>query len=92
VGASVGDLVSISHKPGAVLKNITIFLVIPAIGLVLGLVTGASLNQRYVIGGAHIGLIAGAGLLLGILCSFLVYKRLSADIQPIISHVLKRGP
>jgi YHS domain-containing protein/positive regulator of sigma E activity len=91
VGASVGDLVSISHKPGALLKSITIFLVIPAVGLITGLVISAILNQRYAVGPNITVLLAATGLLVGTAISVLSYKRVSADIQPFISHVIRTG-
>jgi len=91
VGASVGDLVSISHKPGALLKSITIFLVIPAVGFITGLVISAILNQRYAVGPNITVLLAATGLLVGIAISVLSYKRVSADIVPFISHVIRTG-
>ncbi len=91
VGASVGDLVSISHKPGALLKSITIFLVIPVMGLITGLVIGAILNQRNTAGVSAPAIFAAAGLLVGIAISVLAYRRVSADIQPFISQVIRTG-
>jgi YHS domain-containing protein len=91
LGASVGDLVSISHKPGALLKSIAIFLVIPAVGLITGLIISAVLNQRYTVGLSAAAIPAVAGLLLGIAISMLVYRRVSADIQPFISHIIRSG-
>lgn len=91
VGASVGDLVSISHKPGALLKSITIFLVIPTLGLITGLIIAAVLHQRYTAGLNVTALLAGAGLLVGVVISVLTYRRVSTDIQPFISHVIRTG-
>ena len=91
LGASVGDLVSISHKPGALLKSIAIFLLIPAVGLTVGLIIGAILNQRYVVGLSATAIPAVSGLLLGIAISVLVYRRVSGDIQPFISHIIRSG-
>ena len=91
LGASVGDLVSISHKPGALLKSITIFLVIPAVGLITGLIISAVLNQRYTVGLSAAAIPAVAGLLLGMAISMLVYRRVSAHIQPFISHIIRSG-
>jgi YHS domain-containing protein len=91
LGASVGDLVSISHKPGALLKSITIFLVIPVVGLITGLVFSAILNQKYTVAPGTIAIFAGAGLLIGIAISVLAYRRVSADIQPFISHIIRTG-
>ena len=91
VGASVGDLVSISHKPGALLKSITIFLVIPVMGLITGLVISAILNQRNTGGVSVTAILAAAGLLVGIAISVLTYRRVSADIQPFISQVIRTG-
>jgi YHS domain-containing protein len=90
-GASVGDLVSISHKPGALLKSITIFLVIPALGLIAGLLISALLIQRYTVGLSATAIPAVAGLLMGIAISVLTYRRVSADIQPFISHIIRTG-
>ena len=91
LGASVGDLVSISHKPGALPKSIAIFLVIPLAGLIAGLVISAVLNQRYTVGLSATAIPAVAGLLLGIAVSSLAYRRVSADIQPFISHIIRTG-
>jgi YHS domain-containing protein/positive regulator of sigma E activity len=90
-GASLGDLVSISHKPGALLKSITIFLVIPGLGLIAGLVISALLIQRYTVGLSAAAIPAVAGFLMGIAISVLVYRRVSADIQPFISHIIRTG-
>jgi YHS domain-containing protein/positive regulator of sigma E activity len=90
-GASVGDLVSISHKPGALLKSITIFLVIPMLGLIAGLVISAVLNQRYTVSLSLTAIPAVVGLLVGIAISVLAYRRVSVDIQPFISHVIRTG-
>ena len=91
LGASVGDLVSISHKPGALLKSITIFLVIPVLGLIAGLVISAILNQRYTVSLSLMVIPAVVGLLAGIGISVLAYRRVSADIQPFISHIIRTG-
>jgi YHS domain-containing protein len=91
LGASVGDLVSISHKPGALLKSIAIFLVIPAVGLIVGLTMSAVLNQRYTVGLSATAIPAVSGLLLGIAISVLVYRRVSADIQPFVSQIIRSG-
>ncbi len=91
VGASVGDLVSISHKPGVLMKSVAIFLVIPAIGLTAGFVTVAILNQSIVMDGIRTALIAAAGLLIGIIVCILIYRRVSAEIHPIISRIIKTG-
>ena len=89
--ASVGDLVSISHKPGALLKSIAIFLVIPTVGLIVGLFISALLNQRYTVGLSATAVPAVAGLLLGIAISVFAYRRVSADIQPFVSHIIRSG-
>ena len=91
VGASVGDLVSVGHKPGALLKSITLFLVIPVTGLITGLVISALLNQRNMVHVNVTAILAAAGLLVGIGISVLTYRRVSADIQPFISRVLRTG-
>ena len=91
LGASVGDLVSINHKPGALLKSIAIFLVIPAVGLIVGLIIGAVLNQRYAIGLSATAIPAVSALLLGISISVLVYRRVSGDIQPFVSQIIRSG-
>jgi YHS domain-containing protein/positive regulator of sigma E activity len=90
-GASAGDLVSIGHKPGALLKSVAIFLAIPAVGLMTGFIIGAILHQRYTVGASTTVMLAVAGLLLGIAISVLVYRRLSADIQPFISRIIRSG-
>ncbi len=91
VGASVGDLVSISHQPGALLKSIVIFFVIPVAGLITGLLISAILDRRSLVGLNSTLLLASAGLLLGIVISVFTYKRLSDDIQPYISHIIRTG-
>lgn len=91
LGASVGDLVTISHKPGALPKSIAIFLVIPLVGLISGLLISAVLNQRYTFNLSATGILAVAGLLLGIAVSVLAYRRVSSDIQPFISHIIRTG-
>jgi YHS domain-containing protein/positive regulator of sigma E activity len=90
-GASVGDLVSISRKPGALLKSITVFLVIPVLGLIPGLIISAVLNQRYTVNLSLTAIPALVGLLVGIAISVLVYRRVSADIQPFISRIISSG-
>jgi YHS domain-containing protein len=92
IGASVGDMVSISHKPGALMKSVAIFLVIPAIGLIAGFVTVPILNQSFTMDGIRTALIAAAGLSIGIIVSVLTYRRVSADIQPIISCKMEVDP
>jgi len=91
LGASVGDLVSISHKPGALLKSIAIFLVIPTVGLIAGLIMSAVLNQKYTVGLSATAIPAVSGLMLGIAISVLVYRRVSVDIQPFVSHIIRSG-
>lgn len=91
VGASVGDLVSISHKPGALLKSITIFLVIPVMGLITGLVISAILNPINRANLIVTAIFSAAGLMAGIGISVLTYRRVSADIQPFISQVIRTG-
>ena len=91
VGASVGDLVSISHQPGALLKSITIFLVIPVMGLITGLVISTILNQGDTAGVSTTAILAAAGFVVGIGISVLTYRRVSADIQPFISQVIRTG-
>lgn len=91
VGASVGDLVSISHRPGALIKSIAIFLVIPLVSLITGLLISAIIGQRSFFGLNSTVLLASAGLLVGILISVFTYRRVSDDIQPYISRVIRTG-
>ena len=91
VGASVGDLVAINHRPGALIKSITIFLVIPIMGLITGLVISTILNQGDTAGVSATAILAAAGLVVGIGISVLTYRRVSADIQPFISQVIRTG-
>ena len=91
MGASVGDLVSISHRPGALMKSVSIFIVIPAVGLVSGLVAWAILNQSFALDGKTPALLVGAGLFIGIIFSVFSYRRVSADIQPFVSRIIKTG-
>lgn len=88
-GARVGDVVSISRNPQALMKNAAILLGIPAIGLISGIVAGVILNQTFAVHPIGALAVAAAGLLLGIIVAVLRYRRVSADNLPLITRIIK---
>jgi Cu+-exporting ATPase len=91
VGAAVGDLVSLSHNPGALMKNAAALLGIPVLGLISGVVSGTILRQHFGVQVTTAVIVAMVGLLVGILFGTALYRRISADTQPVITGIIKRG-
>jgi YHS domain-containing protein len=89
--ASVGDLVSISFKPGAMTKSLTMLLGIPAFGLLLGIVIGLALQQAFGFQPQVVYFSASTGLFVGIVSSIVTYRRISAEIRPFVSHIISAG-
>ena len=88
-GAQVGDRVSISQSPGILTKNAATLLGIPGIGLILGIVAGVVVYQRF---GLHptVSVIVGAAvLLLANIIAAIRYRQRSADNLPVITRIIK---
>ena len=87
-GAGVGDRVTVTLRPGAVVTHLFITVGIPLSGAALGLLClaamgmGLSLTRPLSMGAPVLGLAVGIFLALS------VYRRLPADHQPYISRVL----
>jgi hypothetical protein len=89
-GANVGDWVSVTHSPGTLKKNAATLLGIPGIGLILGIVAGVAVHQRF---GVHpsVSVIVGAAVLLvANIIAAVSYKRRSADNPPVITRIIKK--
>ena len=89
--ASVGDLVSVWFKPGAMTKSLTMLLGIPSFGLLLGIVIGLALQQAFGFQPSVVYFTASTGLFVGIVSSIVTYRRISAEIQPFVSHIISAG-
>ena len=89
--ASVGDLVSITFKPGAMAKSLTMLLGIPLFGILLGIVSGLTLHQTFGFPPSFVYFASSTGLFLGIVSSIVTYRKLSAEIQPFVSHIISVG-
>lgn len=88
IGASAGDLVMITSKSGAFLKNAAILIGFPLIGLLAGLIAGAAIESW---SGWGTALAVAAGLLLGIGIAAILYRKTAGDTPLIITEVLARG-
>jgi YHS domain-containing protein/positive regulator of sigma E activity len=91
VGATIGDRVMVDYKPGALMKSLLVFLGLPAVGLISGIVFGVGLEGRLVLGVNGTLLVAIAGLAGGIAASILSYRRIVSDIQPFVSRILRKA-
>jgi hypothetical protein len=89
-GAQVGDWVSVSQSPATLKKNAATLLGIPGAGLLLGIIAGVAVYQRF---GVHptVSVIVGAAvLLLTNIIAAVSYKRRSADNPPVITRIIKK--
>ncbi len=82
-GASVGDLVSVSRKPYAVLKNVFTLIGLPLMAAIAGGLLGSRM------GSAGMGIAVLAGALLGIMLGLWSYRRGSAENMPVIDAVIQ---
>ncbi|MGD2125742.1 MAG: SoxR reducing system RseC family protein [Desulfobacteraceae bacterium] len=90
-GAGVGDYVSVSFVPGAVMKSVLILLGIPLLALIAGVMAGTALTQSLVLSSTGAVIVGSACFAFGVLITVLVYRRVSPDIQPFIDRVISRG-
>lgn len=87
--AGVGDWVSITQRPGALMKNAAILLGIPVVGLLAGIVVASIITHGFayhITGGI---LVLTAGLLLGIIIGVINFRRVSANSQPVIGCIIR---
>lgn len=88
-GAGVGDWVSITQRPSALMKNAVILLGIPFVGLLAGIAVASIITHGFVY---HITggiLILTASLLLGIIIGAITFRRVSANSQPVIGYIIR---
>lgn len=93
VGSGVGDLVSVSRTPGALMKSAATLLGLPAMGLILGIAVAVFLNQRLGVNEAGAVFVAVAGLVLGGIIAWVSYRRMAVNDQftPVITRIIKRS-
>ena len=88
-GAGVGDWVSITQRPGALMKNAAILLGIPVVGLLAGIAVASIITHGFA---SHITggiLVPTAGLLLGIIIGVITFRRVSTNSQPSIDYIIR---
>ena len=88
-GAGVGDWVSITQRPSALMKNTVILLGIPVVGLLAGIAVSSIITRGFA---SHITggiLVLTAGLLLGIIIGVITFRRVSTDNQPVIDQIIR---
>ncbi|MCP4041019.1 MAG: SoxR reducing system RseC family protein [Gammaproteobacteria bacterium] len=90
-GASVGDLVSLAHPPGAVKRSTRILLGIPGAGLIFGAILGAILALASVVQISTILIFSGAGLLLGTAVGIGRYMRVREASLLVTKQIIKTG-
>ncbi|MBC8458905.1 MAG: SoxR reducing system RseC family protein [Deltaproteobacteria bacterium] len=87
--AGVGDWVSITQRPGALMKNAAILLGIPVVGLLAGIAVASIITHGFA---SHIAggiLVLTACLLLGIIIGVITYRRVSTGNQPVIDQIIR---
>jgi len=89
VGAGVGDWVSVRREIRAIMKNVATLLGVPVAGTTLGIVFAVIFTDNFAfrIGGGIIGI--ASGLLLGIVCGVLFYRKVSGESEAFIEQVIK---
>lgn len=86
--ASVGDLVRVSHEPGAVLRSAGALIGIPLLGLIVGVSIGSILYQRLLVQGLVAFLMGGAFFVAGIAVGAFVRRRDALEKQPIVTEIM----
>jgi hypothetical protein len=91
VGASVGDYVLIDRDISAILKNTTILIGIPLLGLFFGLLGG--LVYMKLLNTGHVSMLTGIffGLIAGITLGVFIYRRKADSASFIITSIIKEG-
>jgi hypothetical protein len=88
-GAQVGDRVSVSQSPGTLRKNAVTLLGIPGMGLILGIVAGVVVYQRFDLHPTVSVIVGAAVLLLANIIAAIRYRQRSADNLPVITRIIK---
>ena len=94
VGAGVGDRVRLSIEEAAVVTASTVLYLVPALGIILGAAVGYLLAGRLGTGPDDTAVIGAlAGLVLGLLASWLIGRRLSRGTRfvPVLTEVTERS-
>ncbi len=89
VGAGVGDRVFVSRDTSGLIKNASVLLGIPLLGLCAGIVLAAVITHGFAF---HVtgGIVAvAASFLLGIVIGVSVFRRVSAGSWPVIDQIVK---
>jgi microcompartment protein CcmK/EutM len=89
VGAGVGDLVLLSRRAGAVMKNVVVLLGMPVAGGISGLVGGLIFFDGLAFRVTATVIAAAFGLLLGLVIGAATYRRMSANDQPVIRRIIR---
>ena len=90
-GASPGDRVLVTFRPGAVVRSVAVLVGIPAIGLIIGVVVGVFLLQEMFLSKAGAVVAGGIPLGTGIGVAVFLYRRMFPLVQPFISRVLSKA-
>jgi YHS domain-containing protein/positive regulator of sigma E activity len=90
-GAAVGDYVSIIFKSGAILKSVLILVGLPALGILMGAVTGTELNERSLVS-LNQAIFAGAAFFaVAVLVAVLIYRSVAQELQPFVDRIITTG-
>jgi len=89
VGAQVGDRVGLSRRGAVLMKNAGALLGFPLLGGISGLVAGAILFDGVASCVTAMVVSAGLGLSVGLVIGATIYRRLSADEQPVIRRIIR---
>ena len=94
IGASSGDLVTVTVQPGLVVKSAAIIYFIPILGFVGGAIVGAFVHSAVYLSESAAAILFGfCGLVLGYFLSSAVSKRMSkgSKLTPFISQIVVKG-
>ena len=87
--AGVGDRVLVDRDTSGLIRNASVLLGIPLMGLFAGMALAAVITHGFAF---HMtgGIIAGAAFFLsGVVIGVIFFKRLSAENQPVIEQIVK---
>lgn len=90
-GASAGDLVFLSRKPGALMKAVATLLGIPLLGAAFGIIASVILYRLSAIHITGVVLVAVVCSLFGIIIASVTYRRVSAENQLFITRIIRSG-
>jgi len=90
-GAGAGDTVSVIFQPGAVLKSLLVLIGIPSLGILAGLIAGASLSEQQGLSPIHAFWAGAACFVLSVIGAALVYRGISSQLKPFVDRVLSSG-